>query len=64
MLVGIKRLKIDYKCYLMLKYVPRIRNVRAFWYWGPTRVGKSWKAIMDLGYDPNVDLTGICFKTS
>ncbi len=45
---------------------PKIRNVICKWYWGPTRLGKTWKAINDMDFnissDSDCDLKGLYFK--
>jgi len=41
--------------------------VRARWYYGPTRTGKSWKALRDLGVDctdNDVDMGKVYIKNS
>lgn len=49
LLFGYKKLKLDIQEYLNDIYVPHIRHVDAYWYYGPTRLGKSWKALQDTG---------------
>lgn len=44
--------------------VPRMRNLTASWRYGPSRTGKSWDAIKELGCDPLGDLSPIYFKPS
>jgi len=39
-----------------------MRVVKARWYYGETRLGKTWKAIQDLGFDPKAPMTGLYFK--
>lgn len=39
------------------------------WYWGPTRLGKSWKAISDMEFNITMDkdmldLDGLFIKNS
>lgn len=45
-----------------------MRDVKCKWYWGPSRMGKSWKAIKDFGYEPSMDehcdVSGLYFKNS
>jgi len=49
LIFGYKKLKLDIQEYLNDLYVPTIRRIEAFWYYGPTRLGKSWKALCDTG---------------
>jgi hypothetical protein len=52
-----------------LQWIPRMRYVKVYWYYGPTRTGKSWKVISEMGCPLEqqglaCDLTGIYFKNS
>jgi len=73
---GYKKLKLDYIEYQNDQYKPTIREVSAHWYYGATRLGKSWKALTDqaglmLEYHPETrvpkltgDFSKIYFKNS
>jgi hypothetical protein len=66
---GLSNLTRDIAHLKQLNWVPKMRDVKAYWYYGPTRTGKSWKAIADMGYPISqeglqCDLTGIYFKNS
>lgn len=45
LLFNYKRLKLDLIELNNDKYKPQIREVKAYWYYGATRLGKSWKAL-------------------
>jgi len=47
LLFGYKKLKLDIIEMQNDKYVPAIRQVKAYWYYGATRLGKSWKGLLD-----------------
>lgn len=64
LLFGYKRLKHDILEYRNDCYVPDIREVKCKWFYGATRLGKSWQAIKELKDAGAVDLQGIYFKNS
>lgn len=41
-----------------------MRNVSAKWYYGASRLGKSWKAIINENIDPLKNMKAIYFKNS
>ncbi|UDN67476.1 replication-associated protein [robinz virus RP_513] len=46
-LFGYKKLKMDYLEQKLDSYKPSIRDVKCFWYHGPSRVGKTWRCIQE-----------------
>jgi len=34
----------------------KMRDVKCRWYFGPTRTGKTWKALKDMGVDLTTDI--------
>lgn len=75
LIFGYKKLKLDINEYLNDIAFPTIRSIKAYWYYGPTRLGKSWKALVDTGvctvvpgangqFDLSGDLKTIYFKNS
>ena len=57
------KMKQNLLTYKQLNYKPVMKSVEALWYWGETRLGKSWKAIKDADFDPKGDMTGLYFKS-
>ncbi len=66
---GLSSLKKGIAYLKQLQWIPRMRDVKVYCYYGPTRTGKSWKAISEMGCPLEqqglaCDLTGIYFKKS
>lgn len=63
LLLGYKKLKGDYDAYRVDTYKKTMCNIKAYWYWGESRLGKSWKALTDAGADVKGEMKNVYFKS-
>lgn len=50
LIFGYKKLKLDLLEFKNDTFISAVRRVQAFWYYGPTRLGKSWKALCERAF--------------
>ena len=49
-MLGYKKLKLDIAAYDMDAYKPIVQKKVCEWYYGPTKMGKTWLAMEELGF--------------
>lgn len=57
-----KQLKTSWQQMKLDEFEPRMKQVKAYWYYGETRLGKSWKALIDMGVDVHGVMSQVYFK--
>ena len=50
LMLGYKKLKLDIAAYDMDAYKPIVQKKVCEWYYGPTKMGKTWLAMEELGF--------------
>ena len=50
LMLGYKKLKLDIAAHDMDAYKPIVQKKVCEWYYGPTEMGKTWKAVRRLGF--------------
>lgn len=62
LLNGYKKLKGDFMAFEVDNRPRRMCKIEALWYWGDTRLGKTWKSLIDAGVDVHGDMKEVYFK--